>query len=125
LSAVRTPAPRNTPDTGSIARLDLAAHGRGRVDRGLAETIERSGWLEVIAVSRDVNAVISLGAAFVSARSRTRASRRSSGAAGRASSLGPAVTILVAVAFLGERLRPIQWFGQVALGDGMIAIALP
>jgi drug/metabolite transporter (DMT)-like permease len=30
---------------------------------------------------------------------------------GLASSFGPAVTILVAVAFLGERLKPVQWFG--------------
>jgi drug/metabolite transporter (DMT)-like permease len=44
---------------------------------------------------------------------------------GLASSLGPAVTILVAVAFLGERLRPIQWLGLVGIGAGMVFIALP
>jgi drug/metabolite transporter (DMT)-like permease len=44
---------------------------------------------------------------------------------GLASSFGPAVTILVAVGFLGERLRPIQWFGLLAVGAGMVAIALP
>jgi drug/metabolite transporter (DMT)-like permease len=44
---------------------------------------------------------------------------------GLASSFGPAVTILVAVALLGERLRPIQWFGLVGVAIGMIAIGLP
>ena len=42
-----------------------------------------------------------------------------------ASSFGPAVTILVAVAFLGERLKPIQWVGLVGVAVGMIAIGLP
>lgn len=44
---------------------------------------------------------------------------------GLASSFGPAVTILVAVALLGERLRPIQWLGLVGVAIGMIAIGLP
>jgi chloramphenicol-sensitive protein RarD len=44
---------------------------------------------------------------------------------GLASSFGPAVTIVIAVVFLGERLRPIQWLGLVGIGVGMIAIALP
>jgi drug/metabolite transporter (DMT)-like permease len=44
---------------------------------------------------------------------------------GLASSFGPAVTILVAVAFLGERLKRIQWFGLAGVAIGMIAIALP
>ena len=44
---------------------------------------------------------------------------------GLASSFGPAVTILAAVAFLGERLRPIQWVGLVGIGAGLVAIALP
>ncbi len=44
---------------------------------------------------------------------------------GLASSFGPAVTILVAVAFLGERLRPIQWVGLAGVLAGMIAIGLP
>jgi drug/metabolite transporter (DMT)-like permease len=44
---------------------------------------------------------------------------------GLAASFGPAVTILVAVAFLGERLKPIQWFGLAGIAFGMIAIALP
>lgn len=44
---------------------------------------------------------------------------------GLASSFGPAVTIIVAVAFLGERLRPIQWVGLIGVLMGMIAIGLP
>lgn len=44
---------------------------------------------------------------------------------GLASSFGPAVTIVAAVALLGERLRPIQWGGLGAILIGMIAIALP
>jgi drug/metabolite transporter (DMT)-like permease len=44
---------------------------------------------------------------------------------GLASSFGPAVTIIVAVALLGERLRPIQWLGLVGVAVGMIAIGLP
>ena len=44
---------------------------------------------------------------------------------GLAASLGPAVTIIVAVAFLGERLRPIQWVGLVGILTGMVCIAIP
>jgi drug/metabolite transporter (DMT)-like permease len=44
---------------------------------------------------------------------------------GLASSFGPAVTILVAVAFLGERLKGIQWLGLLGVAIGMIAIGLP
>jgi drug/metabolite transporter (DMT)-like permease len=44
---------------------------------------------------------------------------------GLASSFGPAVTIVVAVAMLGERLRPVQWVGLTGILAGMIAIGLP
>ena len=44
---------------------------------------------------------------------------------GLASSFGPAVTIMVAVAFLGERLRPVQWFGLFGILTGMVCIAIP
>ena len=44
---------------------------------------------------------------------------------GLASSFGPAITILVAVALLGERLRPIQWLGLAGILAGMVAIAIP
>lgn len=129
---------------------------------GLAETIEASGWLEVILVSRIVNAVVSVGAVAAVERARRPqldalvahdlpASPRGWGLVpvagvldmaglvvyaigleraetwlvGLASSLGPAVTILVAVAFLGERLKRVQWLGLVGIGAGMVFIALP
>jgi drug/metabolite transporter (DMT)-like permease len=44
---------------------------------------------------------------------------------GLASSFGPAVTIVFAVAFLGERLRPIQWVGLAGVLAGVVAIGLP
>lgn len=44
---------------------------------------------------------------------------------GLAASFGPAVTILVAVAVLGERLRPIQWLGLAGICAGMVCIGLP
>jgi drug/metabolite transporter (DMT)-like permease len=44
---------------------------------------------------------------------------------GLASSFGPAVTIIVAVALLGERLRPVQWVGLAGVFVGLVAIALP
>ncbi|HZC32408.1 MAG TPA: DMT family transporter, partial [Candidatus Bathyarchaeia archaeon] len=44
---------------------------------------------------------------------------------GLASSFGPAVTILAAVALLGERLKPVQWLGLAGIGIGLVAIALP
>ena len=44
---------------------------------------------------------------------------------GLAASFGPAVTIVVAVALLGERLKPIQWAGLAGIGIGMVAIAIP
>lgn len=44
---------------------------------------------------------------------------------GLASSFGPAVAVLVAVGFLGERLRPVQWLGLLAIASGLGLIALP
>ncbi len=43
---------------------------------------------------------------------------------GLASSFGPAVAVIVAVAFLGERLRPTQWLGLAGIGAGLAAVAL-
>jgi drug/metabolite transporter (DMT)-like permease len=130
---------------------------------GLAEAIERSGWLEVLVVSRIVNAVVSIGAVVVLTslthpRLRalvqvdTIAVARTSWAivliagmldvtglivfaigleqaetwlVGLVSSFGPAFTILIAVLFLGERLRRVQWLGLVGVALGMVLIALP
>lgn len=44
---------------------------------------------------------------------------------GLASSFGPAVTIIAAVSFFGERLRPVQWLGLAGIVVGLVAIALP
>jgi len=44
---------------------------------------------------------------------------------GLAASFGPAVTILVAVAFLGERLRAVQWVGLGGIVAGLVLIAIP
>jgi len=44
---------------------------------------------------------------------------------GLASSFGPVVTVLVAVAIWGERLRPNQWLGLSGIALGLVAVALP
>ena len=44
---------------------------------------------------------------------------------GLASSFGPAVAVVVSVGFLGERLRPVQWLGLLAIAAGLALIALP
>lgn len=126
--------------------------------------IEHADWLQVLLVSRVVNAtlgvVVVVIVALLAARSRTSGPDAPPGAIARgrvlativlagvldviglasfafglsnaptwlvglASSFGPAVTILIAVAFLGERLKPIQWFGLSGVAVGMVAIAIP
>jgi drug/metabolite transporter (DMT)-like permease len=44
---------------------------------------------------------------------------------GLASSFGPVVAVIVAVALWGERLRPTQWLGLAGIGVGLMAVALP
>ena len=44
---------------------------------------------------------------------------------GLVSSFGPAFTILIAVLFLGESLRRVQWLGLSGVALGMVLIALP
>jgi drug/metabolite transporter (DMT)-like permease len=129
---------------------------------GLAEAIDTSSWLPVIALSRGVNAVLSAVLVAVAVVSRHPVfhavvtaplppNRRAwtlvaagglldaaglvsisvgleqapTWLVGLASSFGPAVTIIAAVAFLGERLKPVQWIGLVGIGIGLVAIALP
>jgi DME family drug/metabolite transporter len=129
---------------------------------GLAEAIETSAWLPVIALSRGVNAAVTVAVVSIAVVTRhplfrpvLAAPLRPTGGAwalvaiggildaaglvslsvgleqaptwlvGLASSFGPAVTILAAVAFLGERLRPIQWLGLAGIAVGLVAIALP
>jgi drug/metabolite transporter (DMT)-like permease len=43
---------------------------------------------------------------------------------GLASSFGPAVAVLVAIALLGERLRPTQWLGLAGIGLGLVVVAV-
>ena len=126
--------------------------------------IEHAEWLQVLLVSRLVNAVLGVVVLGIvvwhAARRRTSGLHAPPGAlpggrilalvlvagvldilglavfafglanaptwmVGLASSFGPAVTILFAVAFLGERLKPIQWFGLCGVVVGMVAIAIP
>ena len=44
---------------------------------------------------------------------------------GLASSFGPVVAVVVAVALWGERLRPTQWVGLAGIVAGLVAVALP
>ena len=44
---------------------------------------------------------------------------------GLASSFGPVVAVIVAVALWGERLRPTQWVGLAGILAGLVAVALP
>ena len=44
---------------------------------------------------------------------------------GLASSFGPVVAVIVAVALWGERLRPSQWVGLAGIAAGLVAVALP
>jgi drug/metabolite transporter (DMT)-like permease len=43
---------------------------------------------------------------------------------GLASSFGPAVAVVVAVAFLGERLRRTQWLGLAGIAAGLVVVAI-
>jgi drug/metabolite transporter (DMT)-like permease len=76
----------------------------------------RVGAMLVVAGSLDVTGLVSFAIGLSSAPTWM---------VGLASSFGPAVTILVAVALLGERLRPIQWLGLGGVAIGMVAIGLP
>jgi drug/metabolite transporter (DMT)-like permease len=128
--------------------------------------LERTGWLQILLVSRSANAIISvlvLVVAMTALRGPAapllqgeeadggRIDRKVVGAValagtldvvglmafvyglevaetwlvGLASSFGPAVTIVVAVVLLGERLKPIQWVGLGGVLVGMILIGLP
>lgn len=44
---------------------------------------------------------------------------------GLVSSFGPVFAVAVAVLVLGERPRPVQWFGMAAIGLGIVLIGLP
>ena len=44
---------------------------------------------------------------------------------GLASSFGPVVSVIVAIALWHEKLQPSQWLGLAAIGAGLAAVALP
>ena len=64
------------------------------------------------------------GRASPPSRRLASASSTASSSSSGTTSFGPAVTILVAVALLGERLRPIQWVGLAGIAAGLVAIAI-
>jgi len=104
---------------GTIAILVLArtsrALGHRPVDGPTWSTARIIGAL-VLAGSLDVVGLIAFATGLESAPTWM---------VGLAASLGPAITIMVAVAFLGERLRPIQWVGLAGILTGMVCIAIP
>jgi drug/metabolite transporter (DMT)-like permease len=102
-----------------VAVVVLAVRDRGRVgDPAVADQRGRPRLLGLLVVSGTLDIV---GLAFFAIGLETAPTWL----VGLASSFGPAVTIIIAVAFLGERLKPIQWFGLAGVAAGMIAIGLP
>lgn len=104
-----------------LAFVGLAVYGRGRPAAEVAGEADprrrlRILSLIVVAGTLDIIGLVSFAIGLETAPTWL---------VGLASSFGPAVTIIVAVAFLGERLKPIQWFGLVGVAAGMIAIGLP
>jgi drug/metabolite transporter (DMT)-like permease len=89
---------------------------RGEAPREQPGSRRRVGVMLLVAGSLDVSGLVAFAVGL---------SKAPTWMVGLASSFGPAVTILVAVAFLGERLRPIQWLGLVGVATGMVAIGLP
>jgi drug/metabolite transporter (DMT)-like permease len=97
----------------------VALAGRGAVGVPRAAEARRAGrvlGMLLVAGSLDVAGLVSFAIGLSGAPTWM---------VGLASSFGPAVTILVAVALLGERLKPIQWLGLVGVAIGMVAIGLP
>jgi uncharacterized membrane protein len=93
----------------AAAMIEPAEGESGRLDRRIAGAIVLTGILDVLGL-------ISFSYGLENAETWL---------VGLASSFGPAVTIVVAVAVLGERLRPVQWVGLGGILVGMIAIGLP
>ena len=93
-----------------------AAHGDAASDRPLLRRQLRVAAMLAVAGALDVSGLIAFAIGL---------SEAPTWMVGLASSFGPAVTILVAVALLGERLRRIQWLGLVGVAVGMVTIGLP
>ncbi|MDO8484383.1 MAG: DMT family transporter [Candidatus Limnocylindrales bacterium] len=103
-----------------VAIVGLAVAARRAPDRGAAAgdpvPVRRVGAMLLVAGALDAAGLIAFAIGLSSAPTWM---------VGLASSFGPAVTILVAVAFLGERLKGIQWLGLVGVVVGMVVIGLP
>jgi drug/metabolite transporter (DMT)-like permease len=97
-----------------LALTGRQAHGEATVTGPVP--LARVGAMLLVAGALDATGLISFAIGLESAPTWM---------VGLASSFGPAVTILVAVAFLGERLKGIQWIGLVCVAIGMVAIGLP
>ena len=100
----------------AIAAIAVAGRGAAPDANKPPVPVRRVAVMLVIAGALDATGLISFAIGLSSAPTWM---------VGLASSFGPAVTILVAVAVLGERLKPIQWFGLVGVAIGMISIGLP
>ena len=101
----------------AVAALTVTGHRlAGRPDGGPGWSTARVAGIVVLAGILDVAGLISFATGLESAPTWM---------VGLASSFGPAITIVIAVGLLGERLRPIQWLGLAGILAGMIAIAIP
>ena len=102
-----------------VAMVGLAVSARRASDRpaaGQPVPIRRVAAMLMVGGALDATGLVSFAIGLSSAPTWM---------VGLASSFGPAVTILVAVAFLGERLKGIQWLGLAGVAIGMVAIGLP
>ena len=100
----------------AIVGIAITGRRRSRPTNRPAIPLRRVAVMLVIAGALDATGLVSFAIGLSSAPTWL---------VGLASSFGPAVTILVAVAFLGERLKRIQWLGLFGVAIGMIAIGLP
>jgi drug/metabolite transporter (DMT)-like permease len=95
----------------------VAGHPRLRVMMERELPVSPRAWaLVVVGGVLDVTGLVSLAVGLDAAPTWL---------VGLASSFGPAVTIVAAVALLGERLRAVQWLGLGLVAAGLVAIALP
>ena len=100
----------------AIVGIAITGRRRSRPTNRPAIPLRRVAVMLVVAGALDATGLVSFAIGLSSAPTWL---------VGLASSFGPAVTILVAVAFLGERLKRIQWLGLFGVAIGMIAIGLP
>ncbi len=107
-----------TANVATIWALLVARRWRRRVDADgrLAHSVTgRAVALGVLAGGLDVAGYVSYA---------TGLKQSLAWLVGLSSSFGPAVAVLVAVAFLGDRLRPSQWLGLGVLAMGVVLVGL-